>query len=64
MQVAKRGDIGVVIGRDCDAVANGEAVKLATGTPVPCRLVRLAQARQVEAKGPALFIEDAASADP
>ena len=64
MQVAERGDIGVVVRRDRDGVADGEAVELAARAPVPRRLVGLAQARQIETKRLTLFIGDAMLPDP
>jgi len=62
--MTKRGNVGVVVGRDRDSVADGEAVELAARAPVPCRLMRLAQARQIEAKALAPLIKDAVPARP
>ena len=53
-----------MIGRDRDAVPDREAVELAAGSAIPCRLMRLAQAGQVEAERAALLVEEAMPSDP
>ena len=64
VDMAKRGDIGVVIGRNGHAVADRKAVELTAGLPIPCCFMRLAQACQVEPERLPLFIANTMSLGP
>jgi len=62
--MAKRGNVGVVIGRDRSAAARRESGRAGRRSRIPMRLMGLAQAGQMKAERPALFVEDTMTSDP